>query len=52
MDRMGVPASIRRTAFDREEPSVAQKISDVLGEAKEKEGRAKARDKGRRQGTR
>jgi len=53
MDRMGVPASIRRTPFDREEPSVSQKIQDVLGDAKEKEGRAKNREKGKRQsGTR
>lgn len=51
MDHMGVPASIRRTGFDREEPTVAQKLHDVLGEAREKEGRAKNRDKGRRQGS-
>jgi colicin import membrane protein len=49
MSHMGVPSGIRRTAFDRVEPSVSQKISDVLGDAKEKEGRAKARAKGRRQ---
>jgi hypothetical protein len=47
-----VPTGIRRTAFDREEPTVAQKIHDVLGEARQKEGRAKARDRGRRQGGR
>lgn len=45
-----VPASIRRTAFDRQEPSLLTKIDDVLGPAREKEGRAKNRDKGRRQG--
>lgn len=44
-----VPASIRRTGFDRVEPSVSQKIHDVLGDAREKQGRAKAREKGRRQ---
>lgn len=48
MDRMGVPASIRRTGFDRDEPSTAQKIHDILGENREKEGRAKARAKGKR----
>jgi hypothetical protein len=47
-----VPASIRRTPFDRAEPAVQQKILDILGEAKEKEGRAKHRAKGRRQGGR
>lgn len=47
-----VPTSVRRTPFDREEPSVSQKITDVLGDPKEKEGRAKNRDKGRRQGGR
>lgn len=49
IDPFNVPASIRRTGFDRHEPSVSQKIQDVLGEAKAKEGRAKARDKGKRQ---
>lgn len=52
MDNMGIPASIRRTGFDREEPTVAQKLHDILGEAKLKESREKARDKGRRQGGR
>lgn len=47
-----IPASIRRTGFDRHEPSVSQKITDVLGDAREKEGRSKARDKGKRQGGR
>lgn len=46
----GIPASIRRTGFDRIEPTVMQKITDILGDAKEKEGRAKNRDKGRRHG--
>jgi len=45
-----VPTGIRRTPFDRDEPSVHQKIGDVLGDAKEKEGRAKAKAKGKRQG--
>lgn len=49
MSRAGVPTGIRRTAFDPE-PSLAQKIDDVLGKPPEKEGRAKARDKGRRLG--
>lgn len=48
----GIPTGIRRTAFDRVEPSVSQKIQDVLGDPAEKEGRAKNRDKGRRQGGR
>lgn len=47
-----VPASIRRTAFDRQEPSLLSKIDDVLGAPREKDGRAKNRDKGRRQGGR
>lgn len=47
-----VPSGVRRTPFDREEPSVSQKITDVLGDPREKEGRAKNRDKGRRQGGR
>lgn len=47
-----VPSSIRRTPFDRAEPSVTQKITDVLGDAKEKEGRAKHRAKGKKQGAR
>lgn len=47
-----IPASIRRTGFDRQEPSLDAKIGDVLGTAQEKEGRAKSRDKGRRQGGR
>ena len=50
MSNDGIPTSIRRTGFDREEPSLKQKIGDILGDAKEKEGRAKARDRGRRQG--
>lgn len=44
-----VPTGIRRTPFDRKEPNVTQKINDVLGDAKEKEGRAKAKAKGKRQ---
>jgi hypothetical protein len=53
MDNLGVPTGIRRTAFDRVEPNVSQKIEDVLGAPREKEGRAKNREKGRRQsGTR
>lgn len=52
IDPFNIPASIRRTGFDRAEPSVAQKLQDVLGDLKEKEGRAKARDKGKRQGGR
>ncbi|MEA3199008.1 MAG: hypothetical protein QOE90_436 [Thermoplasmata archaeon] len=43
---------VHRTAFDRVEPSLADKIHGVLGDAKEKDGRAKNRDKGRRQGGR
>lgn len=50
MDTMGVPASIRRTGFDRDEASTTQKIHDVLGETKEKDGRVKHRAKGKRQG--
>lgn len=50
MSNDGIPASIRRTGFDRVEPNVSTKITDVLGAPREKEGRAKARDKGRRQG--
>lgn len=45
-----IPASIRRTGFDRQEPTVSQKIQDVLGDAREKEGRAKAKAKGKRVG--
>ena len=45
-----IPASIRRTGFDTKEPTVSQKIQDVLGEAREKEGRAKAKAKGKRVG--
>lgn len=52
MDLGNVPAGIRRTAFDRAEPSVSQKIEDVLGAARLKESREKMRDKGRRQGGR
>lgn len=52
MDAMGVPASIRRTGYDVVEPTVAQKLHDILGEAKLKESREKMRDKGRRQGGR
>lgn len=44
-----VPTGIRRTPFDRAEPSLQQKLSDVLGDAKQKEGREKARAKGKRQ---
>lgn len=47
-----IPASIRRTAFDRQEPNLHQKLADVLGEVKEKESRAKNREKGKRQGGR
>lgn len=47
-----IPASIRRTGFDRAEPPLDAKIGDVLGTPQEKEGRAKNRDKGRRQGGR
>ena len=52
IDPFNIPASIRRTGFDRHEPSVAQKLQDILGEAKEKESRAKAKAKGKRQGGR
>ena len=52
IDPFGVPTSIRRTGFDRVEPSTSQKIQDVLGDARAKEGREKARAKGRRQGGR
>lgn len=52
IDPFNIPASIRRTGFDRVEPTVSQKLHDILGDAKEKEGRAKARDKGKRQGGR
>ena len=52
IDPFNIPASIRRTGFDRHEPSVAQKLQDILGEAKEMEGRAKAKQKGKRQGGR
>lgn len=44
-----IPASIRRTGFDRVEPTVSQKLHDILGETKEKESRVKHREKGRRQ---
>lgn len=47
-----IPASIRRTGFDRREPTVDAKITDVLGAAREKESRLKNREKGRRQGGR
>jgi hypothetical protein len=47
-----IPASIRRTGFDQVEPSTSQKIHDVLGDAREKAGRAKAKEKGKRQGGR
>lgn len=47
-----IPASVYRTGFDRAEPTLAQKVQDVLGDAREKEGRAKAREKGRRHGGR
>jgi hypothetical protein len=47
-----IPASIRRTGFDRQEPSLQNKLSDVLGDAREKESRARNREKGRRQGGR
>lgn len=49
MDRSGVPTGIRRTAFDPE-PSLAQKLDDVLGKPAEKDSRVKNREKGRRQG--
>jgi hypothetical protein len=49
MPHAGVGRGIARTPFDRAEPKLAEKIDDVLGAAKEKEGRAKARAKGRRQ---
>ncbi|GEM_PF-5078018 len=52
MDQSGVPTGIRRTAFDRAEPSLQQKITDVLGDARAKESREKNREKGRRQGGR
>lgn len=52
MSLEGVPTSIRRTGFDRKEPDLSTKIQDVLGAAREKEGRTKARDRGRRQGGR
>lgn len=45
-----IPASIRRTGFDRVEPTVAQKLHDILGDVKEKDSRVKHREKGRRQG--
>lgn len=45
-----IPASIRRTGFDRHEPSLESKIGDVIGAAREKEGRVKHREKGRRHG--
>lgn len=47
-----IPASIRRTGFDRSEPTLDAKIGDVLGTPAVKEGREKHRDKGRRQGGR
>lgn len=47
-----IPASIRRTGFDRDEPSTSQKIHDVLGDPREKDGRTKAKSKGKRQGGR
>ena len=47
-----IPASIRRTGFDRQEPSLENKLGDVLGALKEKEGRVKNREKGRRHGGR
>lgn len=47
-----IPASIRRTGFDRQEPSLENKIGDVLGATREKDGRVKNREKGRRQGGR
>lgn len=43
---------VRRTAFDRIEPSLAEKLHGVLGEVQEKDSRAKNREKGRRQGGR
>lgn len=45
-----IPASIRRTGFDRVEPTVSQKLHDVLGEVREKDSRVKNREKGKRQG--
>lgn len=43
---------VRRTAFDRVEPSLAEKLHGVLGDPAEKESRAKNREKGKRQGGR
>ncbi|HUR68634.1 MAG TPA: hypothetical protein VM370_05255, partial [Candidatus Thermoplasmatota archaeon] len=45
-----IPASIRRTGFDVVEPSVSQKLHDILGDARQKESREKAREKGKRAG--
>lgn len=44
-----IPQSIRRTAWVRTEPNVQEKIRDVLGDPREKEGRVKNRERGRRQ---
>lgn len=44
-----IPASIRRTGFDRKEPDLNTKISDILGDARVKEGRAIHREKSRKQ---
>lgn len=52
IDPFNIPASIRRTGFDRVEPTVSQKLQDILGDAREKEGRAKAKARGKRQGGR
>ena len=49
MSISGVPSGIRRTAWDRE-PSLDQKVRDVLGDPLKKEGRAKNSAKGKRQG--
>lgn len=47
-----IPAGVRRTAYDREEPHLGQKIQDVLGEARQKESREQHREKSRRSGGR
>ena len=45
-----IPSSIYRTGFDRDEPTVSQKLNDILGDARQKESREKARAKGKRAG--
>lgn len=47
-----LPVGVRRTAYDRVEPDVSTKIAGVLGDPREKEGRAKQRERGRHQGGR